>query len=453
MKENKMAVMPVRRLLLNMAWPMALSMLVQALYNLVDSLFVARLGESGFVALSLVFPVQVLMIAVCVGTGVGFNALLSRYLGMREEEKAVKTTSNGYFIYFICWLVFAITGALFSRPFLHIFSADAQTVEYGAQYLAIVTVGSVGLCLQFASERTLQATGDTVRPMIIQSLGAVINLILDPLLIFGIGPFPRLEAAGAALATVIGQIIGAVAGILMVRRNKIVRLSFKKFRPSADIAKNIFKIGVPAIFVQALATVMTMGMNYILPFFTASGVFIQGAYFKLQAFVFMPVNGMNNALIPIVSFNYGAGNTRRITGVVRFAVFIAVVIMAAGTLIFIAFPSGLLRMFNADASVITEGISALRAISVSFVFAGVSIILCAALQALGAAVSSLIVSLLRQVVFLFPFALISGLIDPSAVWFSFLAAEIFSCIAALLLYRRACSKMLYAHKTAEHGSR
>lgn len=432
-----MAVMPVRRLLLNMAWPMMLSMLIQALYNLVDSMFVAQLSSDGFVALALVYPIQTLMIAVCVGTGVGFNALLARRLGEGRPDEANRVVANGYFVYLICWVVFLVLGVGLAPVFMGLFApGQPQVIDYGIQYLSIVTGASVGICMQFAGERTLQATGNTVGPMVIQGIGAVINLILDPLLIFGIGPFPRMEVAGAALATVLGQVVGMVVGLCMVRRSSIVRLSFRGFRPDSAIIRTMFRVGVPAILVQALATVMNLGMNLILPLFTASGVFILGAYFKLQSFLFMPVNGLNNALIPIVSFNYGARQRCRITGVIHFALVLSAAIMAVGTVVFLAIPGPLLRLFDADAAVLAEGISALRLIALSFVCAGVSVILCAALQALGAANSSLVVSLLRQLVLLFPLALLLGALRPSLVWLAFLLSEGAACLTALLLYRR-----------------
>ena len=432
-----MAVMPVRRLLLNMAWPMMLSMLIQALYNLVDSMFVAQLSSDGFVALALVYPIQTLMIAVCVGTGVGFNALLARRPGEGRPDEANRVVANGYFVYLVCWVVFLVLGVGLAPVFMGLFApGQPQVIDYGIQYLSIVTGASVGICMQFAGERTLQATGNTVGPMVIQGIGAVINLILDPLLIFGIGPFPRMEVAGAALATVLGQVVGMVVGLCMVRRSSIVRLSFRGFRPDSAIIRTMFRVGVPAILVQALATVMNLGMNLILPLFTASGVFILGAYFKLQSFLFMPVNGLNNALIPIVSFNYGARQRSRITGVIHFALVLSAAIMAVGTVVFLAIPGPLLRLFDADAAVLAEGISALRLIALSFVCAGVSVILCAALQALGAANSSLVVSLLRQLVLLFPLALLLGALRPSLVWLAFLLSEGAACLTALLLYRR-----------------
>ena len=416
---------------------MMLSMLIQALYNLVDSMFVAQLSSDGFVALALVYPIQTLMIAVCVGTGVGFNALLARRLGEGRPDEANRVVANGYFVYLVCWVVFLVLGVGLAPVFMGLFApGQPQVIDYGIQYLSIVTGASVGICMQFAGERTLQATGNTVGPMVIQGIGAVINLILDPLLIFGIGPFPRMEVAGAALATVLGQVVGMVVGLCMVRRSSIVRLSFRGFRPDSAIIRTMFRVGVPAILVQALATVMNLGMNLILPLFTASGVFILGAYFKLQSFLFMPVNGLNNALIPIVSFNYGARQRSRITGVIHFALVLSAAIMAVGTVVFLAIPGPLLRLFDADAAVLAEGISALRLIALSFVCAGVSVILCAALQALGAANSSLVVSLLRQLVLLFPLALLLGALRPSLVWLAFLLSEGAACLTALLLYRR-----------------
>ena len=438
-----MAVMPVRRLLLDMSWPMMLSMLIQALYNLVDSMFVAQLSSDGFVALSLAYPIQLLMIAVCVGVGVGFNALLARRLGEGRPEEANRVTAHGYFLYLVCWAAFLVLGVTTARPFMELFApGQPQVIAYGTQYLSIVIGASLGVCMQFAGERTLQATGNSVGPMVIQGVGAVVNLILDPLLIFGIGPFPRLEVTGAAAATVLGQVVGMVVGLAMVRRSTVVRLSFRGFRPDRAVILPILRVGVPATLVQALATVMNLGMNLILPLFTASGVFILGAYFKLQSFLFMPVNGMNNALIPIVSFNYGARERERITGVTRFALLLTVCIMAAGTLLFVLLAGPLLRLFDAAPAVLAEGIPALRMVSLSFVFAGVSVILCAALQALGAANASLLISLLRQTALLFPAALILGALQPGLVWLSFPVAEAVSCLIALLLYRRTARSRL-----------
>lgn len=443
MIENKMDTMPVRRLLLNMSWPMMLSMLIQGLYNLVDSMFVAQLSGDSFVALSLVYPVQTLMIAVCVGAGVGFNALLSRRLGEGRRQEADRVAVNGYFLYLVCWLVFLVLGISLARPFLLLFSPDSpQVVAYGSQYLTIITGASLGMCMQFAGERTLQATGNTVGPMIIQGIGAVINLILDPLLIFGIGPFPRLEVAGAAIATVLGQLTGMGVGLVMVARLPSITLSFRAFRPCPSILADMLRIGIPAAMVQALATVMSLGMNLILPLFTSAGVFILGAYFKLQSFLFMPLYGITNALVPIISFNYGARHRDRITGTIRFALILSVGIMAAGTVTMELLPGPLLGIFHADAQVLSEGIPALRIIALSFLCAGVSIVLCSALQALGAANSSLAITLLRQVALLLPAALVLGALRPSLVWLAFPVAELTACAVALILCRSILQRKL-----------
>ena len=437
-----MAVMPVRRLLLNMSWPMMLSMLIQALYNMVDSLFVAQLSRDGFEALALVYPVQMLMVAVCVGTGVGFNALLARRLGQRREEEADQVASNGYFVYFVCWLVFLVLGVGFARPFLTLFSDVPQQIEYGTQYLSIVTGLSIGICMQFAGERTLQATGNTVGPMIIQGVGAVVNLILDPLFIFGIGPFPKMEVAGAALATVLGQIVGLAASFIMVHRSPVIHLTFRRFRPNGEIIRTMFRVGFPAILMQALSSFMTVGMNLILPLFTPFGVFILGAYYKILSFIFMPLYGMNNALVPIISFNYGAKSKERITGTIHFALFLTIGIMAAGMLILLVLAGPLLSLFDASGPLLEAGTAALRIIALSFVFAGVSIILCSALQALGSANASLLISLLRQILLLLPAAAVLGALSGGLVWFAFLTAEVLSCGVALLLYRRVYQKKI-----------
>lgn len=436
MQENKMGIMPVRPLLLQMSWPIMLSMLIQALYNMVDSFFVARISAEAFEALALVYPVQTLMIAICVGTGVGVNAMLSRRLGEKRLGEANAVAVNGYFLYFATWLLFVVLSLAFGRGYMAMFTGKSAVFRFGLDYLTIVTVCSLGVCFQFAAERVLQATGNAVGPMIVQGIGAVVNLILDPVLIFGIGPFPRLEVVGAALATVIGQIVGMVVGLVMVAKNPVLTLRVRGFRPSGKVIGDIYRIGAPAIAMQALTTVMTMGMNKILAQVTETGVFILGAYFKLQSFIFMPVYGLNNGLTPLVSFNYGARHRERIRGLIRFALAIACGIMAAGTLLMLLAPGPLLRIFDATQQVLADGVPALRIIAASFLFAGVSIVLCAAFQAMGSATLSLVVSLLRQAVVLLPAALLLGLVRPGLVWLAFPVAEVLSCGVAALLYKR-----------------
>lgn len=431
-----MGTMPVRPLLLHMAWPMMLSMLIQALYNMVDSMFISQLSGEAFQALALAYPVQMFMIAVCTGTGVGVNALLSRRLGERDPVGASAVALNGAFVYLLSWVAFLLFSLLLSRPFMAFFTTDSLIAAHGVVYLSIVTGASLGMTMQFVSERILLACGDPVGPMVIQGIGAVVNLILDPLLIFGIGPFPALGVAGAAVATVAGQWVGMLVGFLLVRRRRALPLSFRGFRPSRKVIGEIYYIGLPAIAMQSLATVMTLGLNKIMILFDESAVFILGVYFKLQSFIFMPVAGLNNGLTPVVGYNYGARDRRRIEGLVRFALEIDAAIMVAGTLLLLVFPAPFLRLFNAEAAVLITGVPALRMISLSFLFAGISIILCATFQALGSPMMSLLVSLMRQVILILPAALILGWLSPGLMWLSFLLAEVLSCLLSLVFYRK-----------------
>ena len=435
--ENIMATLPVRRLLLRMSWPMMLSMLVQAMYNMVDSIFVAQLNEEGFLALSLAYPVQTMMIAVQAGVGVGVNAMISRRLGEGRREDADKVASHGVFLYLVCWVVFLIFGLLGSRAFMAAYTSDPKVLRYGVEYITIVTVMSVGSCLQFAGERVLQASGKPIGPMLIQGIGAVVNLVLDPIFIFGWFGVPRLEVAGAAIATGLGQFAGVAVAVLMLRRNQVVSLRLRGFRLERQVVGDIFRIGLPAIVMETLFTVMTLGMNKILAVFTSTGVFIMGAFFKIQSFIYMPVFGLNNGLTPVVSFNYGAKNQERITGLIRFALVIAGGVMAAGMVIFLVFPEQLLALFDADEAVMRDGIPALQLLSLSFITSGLSIVLSSAFQALGASSFSLALSLLRQIIILLPMAMIFGLLwGGQAIWWTFGLSEGICFLAALVFYRR-----------------
>ena len=442
MDDKKMGAMPVRPLLLHMAWPMMLSMLTQALYNLVDSMFVSQLSASAFQALSLAYPVQMFMVAVCVGTGVGVNALLSRRLGEGDRGAAGAAALNGGFVYALSWAVFLCFGLFLTRPFLAFFTADPAILADGCAYLSIVTGASLGMTMQFVTERILLAVGDPVGPMVIQGIGAVVNLALDPLLIFGPGPFPALGVAGAALATVLGQWVGMATGFLLVRRRRALPLSLRGFRPRGTVIGEIYRIGVPAIAMQSLSSVMTLGLNKIMALFDPSAVFILGAYFKLQSFLIMPVSGLTNGLTPLVAYNYGARSCARILALVRFALTLGAAIMAAGTLLLLLFPSFFLGLFQAEPRVLSAGVPALRIIASSFVFAGISTVLCAVFQALGASLLSLGVSLLRQVVLMLPLALVLGLLRPALMWACFPVAELLTCLVAALAYRRLCRTKL-----------
>ncbi len=437
-KENIMGTRPVSKLLPGMAFPIMLSMLVQALYNVVDSIFVSMVSENALTSVSLAFPVQSLMIAVSVGTGVGINALLSRRLGERNFEAANRVAANGIFITVLSWAAFAVFGALGSGFFMRAFTQNEEILSGGTAYLRIVTVLSLGLFMSVTMERVLQVTGNTTYQMISQMVGAVTNIALDPVLIFGLLGLPALGVAGAAWATVIGQFCGMTTALVINHlKNHEVRLQFKGFRPDGQAIRGIYQVGLPSIIMQSIGSVMTVGMNKILIEFTETAVSVFGVYFKLQSFVFMPVFGVTNALVPIVGYNYGARSKERIRQATRLALGMVLAIMAAGTLIFQLAPRWLLGLFNASETMIGIGIPALRIISVSFCFAGAAITLSSVFQALGDGVLSLIMSVVRQLLLLLPSAyLLARLVGLDAVWFSFLIAEAASVTLAVVFYRR-----------------
>ena len=442
MDDTRMGTMPVRPLLLRMAWPMMLSMLIQALYNLVDSMFVSRLSGEAFQALSLAYPVQMFMVAVCVGAGVGLNALLSKRLGQGERTEAKAVALNGIFLYLLCYLLFLFFALFLARPFMAFFTADSAILSAGRTYLTIVTGVSVGMTMQFATERILLACGDPVGPMVIQGVGAVVNLIMDPILIFGLGPFPALGVAGAAIATVMGQWTGMAVGFLLLRRLRRFPVSPKGFRPRVDILAELCRIGIPAAAMQSLSSVMTLGLNKIMALYDPNAVFILGAYFKLQTFLIMPVSGLTNGLTPLVSYNYGARSRERILALTRFALALGAAIMAVGTVLLLLIPGPLLGLFGADQAVLDSGIPALRWIAAGLIFSGLSMVLCAVFQALGAAMTSLVISLLRQVVLILPAAYLLGLVQVRLIWASFPLAEVLACLAELVLFRRIQRKRL-----------
>lgn len=444
-KENKMGVMPVRKLLVSMSLPIMISMLVQALYNVVDSIFVGQYSENAFAAVSLAFPVQMLIIAVAVGTGVGMNSLVSRRLGEKKFDDANAGVSTGIFLGILSWIVFAIFGIFFSRMFFEAFTVGIEggpeIADMGTQYISICTIFSFGVFIQITCERIMQSTGITIYNMITQITGAVINIILDPILIFGIGPFPEMGAAGAAIATVIGQ-IGAMLLCLYFTNTKVkeVKIQLKGFRPKKRIVGEIYKVGVPSIIMQAITSVMIVGFNFILVGFSAAAVSVLGAYFKLQSFIFLPVLGLTNGLIPIVAYNYGARHKKRILDSIKFAVVLAVCIMLVGMLVFQLFPTALLEMFNATPAMIDIGVNALRIISLCFAFAGVGIVFSSVFQAVGNGVLSMVVSLCRQMVVILPAAyLLAQFGGLDAVWYSFPLAECVSLLLSIVFFR-------YVHK-------
>lgn len=442
--ENKMGVMPINRLLITMSLPMMISMLAQALYNIVDSVFVAMINEEALTAVSLAFPIQMLMVAVGAGTGVGINALLSKSLGEGNQKKVGRIAENGIFLAICSYIVFLCIGLFAVNAFYESQTEVPLILEYGSQYLTICCVCSFGMFTQFVFEKLLQATGKTMYTMITQGIGAIINMILDPLLIFGLIGFPRLGAAGAALATVIGQTVaGILAIILNVKYNHEVKVNIKKFRPSGSLILQIYKVGIPSIIMQAVGSVMTYGMNRILISFTTTATTVFGVYFKIQSFIFMPVFGLNNGMVPIVAYNYGAGKQKRVVQTIKCSMRYAVIIMFTGFLIFQIFPKQLLGFFSASQNMLMIGVPALRIISISFLSAGVSIVSLSAFQALGNAVYSLGVSVARQLLVLLPVAFLLSMTGKlQNVWWAFPIAEIASLLVTLFFLYRVNQKVI-----------
>lgn len=426
-QENKMGVMPINRLLITMSLPMMISMLVQALYNIVDSIFVSQINEYALRAVSLAFPIQSLMIAASVGTAVGINAFLSKTLGQKQYDKANVIAANGIFIEVVSALVFAMVGLFVSRPFFMSQTDIPQVQEYGVIYLTICCGVGIGIFLQTSFERILQSTGKTVYTMITQGTGAVVNLILDPILIFGYFGLPRMGVAGAAIATVTGQIVAAALAIIFnLKCNKEIHLSFKGFRPNLHLIGQIYKVGAPSIVVQAIGSVMTYGMNLILAAFGAAQT-VFGVYFKLQSFIFMPVFGLNNGMVPIVAYNFGAGKRERVIRTMKSSIMFAVGIMLTGLVIMELFPIQLLGFFNATEELLVIGVPALRTICLSFCFAGYCIVVGSVFQALGNGVYSMIVSIARQLCVLLPVAYLLSLSgNVNMIWWAFPIAELMS---------------------------
>ena len=436
--ENKMGVQPVGRLLAGMAVPMMISMLIQSLYNVVDSIFVSRLSENALTAVSLAFPLQNLMIAVCAGTTVGMNALLSRSLGAKEQDKADQAANTGIFLALCSFVLFCVIGVFFSRTFFQLQTDVTEIVSSGTIYAQICLGCSIGIFSQFCFERLLQSTGRTTLAMVTQLTGALINIVMDPILIFGYFGFPRLEVAGAAIATVLGQIVAACFAIFMnLKFNRDVHIRPWEIRWNGAIAREIYRVGFPTIVMQSIGSVMVFGMNKILFGFTKTATAVFGAYFKLQSFIFMPVFGLNNGMVPIVAYNFGAARMDRVKRTVKLAVCTAVAIMAVGLAIFQLAPEVLLSFFDASAEMDAIGSVALRIISISFLFAGFCIIAGSVCQAIGNPFYSLIVSVARQLVVLLPVAwLLAQTGRLELVWVAFPIAELMSLTLSVIFLRR-----------------
>lgn len=443
--ENKMGSMEVKKLIMTMSLPIMVSMLVQALYNIVDSMFVARVSQEALAAVSLCYPVQMILVAVACGTGVGVNALLSRFLGQKDKEQASQVALHGILLSVLNGAVFAILGIFFSEMFLRLFTSDTNIIAMGVSYMRICTICSIGVFVQITYERIMQSTGNTIYNMIIQGVGALTNIILDPIFIFGYFGIPAMSVTGAAIATVIGQIVAMVLGIFITKHKvKEIDLHIRKLHYQPRLVKNLYKIAIPAILMQSIMSFMTVFMNMILVKFSALAVSVFSIYFKLQQFVFMAVSGMNNALIPIISYNFGARKKERILESIRFSLIISCVIMILGTIVFQLIPEQLLYLFDAKKDMLAIGVPALRIISISFLFAGISLVLCSVFQAVDHGVKSLAITLLRQMLLLVPiayiFASMSGL---DATWWAFPITELICGVISLYYLKVVKKKTIY----------
>lgn len=439
MAENKMGIMSEGKLLINMSLPMMVAMLVQALYNIVDSIFVSRISENALTAVSLAFPLQSLMIAVGAGTGVGVNALISRSLGEKNQEKANNVAKNGIFVYLCSYFAIVLLGLTAVRPFYQMQTGAGQEeiLELGVTYLTTVLVFSFGIFMQFVFERILQATGRTFLTMVSQSTGAIINIILDPILIFGMFGLPEMGILGAAVATVIGQIMaGFLALYWNIKKNTDIQLNFKGFRPDKEIIGHIYQIGIPSIVMQSIGSIMNTGMNLILMNITSTATAVFGVYYKLQSFFFMPVFGLNNGMIPILGYNFGARNKQRMLNTLKYAYKIAFCFMMIGFICFMLIPGKLLLLFDASEEMLALGIPALRIIGIHFLIAWFCIVTGSLFQAVGKAMYSLYVSVSRQLLVLLPAAYILAKIGGlPLIWASFPIAEGMSLLVSLLCLR------------------
>lgn len=448
MSENKMGTMPMTKLIFSMSLPAMFSMLVQALYNIVDSIFVSFIGEDALTAVSLVYPMQMLIISFAVGTGVGVNSLISRRLGEKKYDEASHAANHGIVLAFITWVVFALIGLFFTKPFIASMAKGAENVSqniinWGNDYMWIVMVFSFGVFIEVNIEKSIQATGNMLYPMIFQLIGAVINLIFDPIFIFGAGFIPPMGVAGAAIATVMGQIVSMFYAIYIAHKKDFhVKFSLKNFKFRAKTIKDIYIVGIPSIVMQSIASVLITLLNKILIVLTPTAVTVLGVYYKLQSFVFMPVFGLTQGVMPIMGYNYGARNRKRLVDAVKKGTVIAAVIMALGTAVFSLFPKQLLLIFNAKPDMLEIGIPALRIISLNFVPAAIGIIFGTFFQATGKGVYSLTVSFLRQIVLILPVAKFLSGFGVTNVWFAFPIAESVSLVFCIFMYIKVYKKQI-----------
>lgn len=434
--QNKMEQMEIKKLVTTMSLPIIISMIIQALYNIVDSIFVAKVSTDALTAVSLCYPVQTIMVAVACGTAVGFNTLLARFLGQKKFKEANNTVMHGMMLGFLNGIVFAVLGILFSNAFLSCFTTDANILSMGNIYIRICTICSFGIFVQIMFERIMQATGNAMYNMVMQAAGAIINIVLDPIFIFGYFGLPAMGVTGAAIATVIGQMCAMLIGYVITKvKIKDLQLKISNFKFSAEILQRIYQVGVPAILMQSVLSFMTVFMNMILAPFSALAISVFSVYYKLQNFLNMAVLGITNALIPIVSYNYGAKRNDRVKAAIKFSLMLSIVIMAVGTIVFELFPVQLMSMFSATKEMYAIGVPALKIISLSFVFAGISMVLCSCFQALNHANESLWITLGRQLVILLPLTyFLAHTFGLNIGWLAFLFTEIVCAFAAIMIW-------------------
>ena len=437
-RAERMGTEPEGKLLLSMSAPLCISMLVQALYNIVDSIFVSRIDEAALAAVSLAFPVQSLMISFASGTAVGMNAYLSRSLGSGHKDIAQKACYNGIFLELCNAIVFGLFGIFGTAAFFKVQTGNQAIIDYGVEYLSIVCGCSFAFIFEMTFERLLQATGNSFYNMISQTAGAVFNCIFDPILIFGLLGFPKLGMKGAAIATVTGQLLACILALIFnIKHNKDVDVIWKKFKPEGEIIKKIYEVGIPSIVMQSITSITTYVLNQILIVYSEAAVTVYGIYFKLQSFVFMPCFGLNNGMVPIIGYNYGAKKKSRIMNTIKYAVVSCTVVMLLGTALFALIPEPLLKLFNASGELMDLGKIALRIIGTHFIFAGFNIVIGSVYQALGNGVYSLITSVLRQIVVILPVAYFLGkAFGVNAVWYAFPIAEIVATATNIFLFKK-----------------
>ncbi len=440
---QKMEFMDIKKLVLTMSFPIMISMIIQALYNIVDSIFVAMISPEALTAVSLCYPVQTIIIAFACGTAVGFNTLLSRFLGEKRIKEANNTVMHGIILSLCNWLFFALIGILFSTVYLKCYTNNQEIISMGNSYIRICTLFSFGVFIQITYERIMQATGNAIYNMVMQSLGAIVNIILDPIFIFGYFGLPALGVTGAAIATVIGQTMGMLCGYLLAKyKVNDLEVKVSNFKWDKTIVQRIYQVGIPAILMQSILSFMTVFMNAILVSFSDVAISVFNVYYKLQNFMNMAVLGISNALIPILSYNCGANRNDRVKEAIRFSLILSIGIMLIGTLVFEGFPYALMSLFNANEEMYTLGIPCLRIISIGFVFAGINMILCSCLQALNHPNASLVITLGRQLVLLIPLTyILAHLFGLNVAWFAFVITEFLCSIGAFVVWKKVKNQL------------